>query len=53
MFMMQVLSSMSEERVQEEGEEVAEEVVGEGKHDEYVKTKNIRDSFILKYAWLI
>ena len=37
MLMMQALSSMSEERVQEEGEEVAEEVVEEGKHDKHAK----------------
>ena len=37
---------MSEELVQEEGEEVAEEVVEEGKHDKYVKTKDVHFSCI-------
>ena len=38
---MQVVSSMSEERVQEEGEEVAEEVVEEGKHNKHAKNRDV------------
>ena len=52
MLKMQVVSSMSEERVQEEGEEVAEEVVEEGKHDEDVKNRNVKFKVfcLLKFA---
>ena len=42
---------MSEELVQEEGEEVAEEVVEEGKHDKYIKTKDVISFvYVLKFA---
>ena len=41
---------MSEELVQEEGEEVAEEVVEEGKHDKCVKIRDISVVYVLKFA---
>ena len=48
MLMMQVLSAMSEERVQGEGEEVAEEVVEEGKHNKHVKTRSVKSKVLCK-----
>ena len=55
--MMQVLSPVSEERVQEVGEEVAEEVGVEGKHDKQVQNSDVESNFkvlcILKFTRLI
>ena len=43
---------LGENYTNEEGEEVAEEVVEEGKHDKYVKTKDVQ-SYVISVVYVL